>query len=113
MDESRLCLEGFQQVFGCDRFRRELDHDLTATDCDVFLIKRIERLLAFFASIHQIGIAQDGEVMRNGGLRVADLCDDVADREFAATAGAHNALTGFVGDGFGKEDRVEFHKFII
>lgn len=61
------------------RFWCELEHDLTATNCDAILVKRVESLLAFFADVHQIGIAQDGEMVRNGGLREADLFDDFID----------------------------------
>ena len=113
MDTARLCLEGFQQVFSGDRFRRKFDHDLPAANGDVFLVEGVERLLAFFADIDQIRITQDGEVMGDGRLRKADLLNDLTDREFTATALAHDLLAGFVCDGFGKEDRVKFHAVII
>jgi hypothetical protein len=51
--------------------------------------------------------------MGDGGLRKADLLDDLIDREFTATAFAHDSLAGVVCDGFGKKDGVKFHEFII
>lgn len=88
---------------------RELEHDLTTARRNMVLVEGVEGLLAFFADVDEARVAQDGEVVRDGGLGEADLFDDLADGEPAATALAHDFLAGVVGDGFGEEDGVEFH----
>lgn len=65
-----------------NRFRglllwREFQHDLSAANCDILLIESIESLLAFIARIHQTRLAQNGEMMRDGGLRDVHLLDDL------------------------------------
>ena len=108
-DASRSGLDGFQQVFGCNRLRRKFDHELAAAIGNAFLVEGVESLLAFFANGDQICIAQNGKVMRYRGLRDIQLLDDLVDRERTATADVHDLLAGFVRDGFGEEDRVKFH----
>lgn len=95
-DASRLSLEGVEKFFGGDAFGRELDHQLPAADGDVFLIERIESLLAILAHGDEVCLAQDGEVMRNGGLGDIQLFNDLADGERIAAADVHDLLTGFV-----------------
>lgn len=62
-DAARSGLNGLEQIFGCEGFRSELNHELAAAKCDAFLVERIEGLLAFVAGGDQICIAQDGQVM--------------------------------------------------
>lgn len=72
-----LLVNNVYQFFRCSRFWGELDHQLTTAHHDIFLVQRIERLLAFLADVDQTRIAQNGKVMGNGGLREADLLDDL------------------------------------
>jgi len=95
-----------QRGFG---FRRELQHDLTTARRDIILVEGVERLLAFFADVDETRIAQNGEMVRDGWLGEPDLFHDLVDREPATATRAHDLLAGFIGDGFGEEDRVEFH----
>ena len=105
----RLALNGLFNGQRGLRFGRELEHDLTTAHGDTFLIECIECLLAFLADVDETGIAQDGEMMRDGGLSEADFFNDLIDREFATTTRAHDLLARIVGDGFGKQDGIEFH----
>lgn len=114
-DMSRSGLDGFQQIFGCNGFRCKFDHELAAAKCDAFLVEAVESLLAFLADCDQISLAQNGKVMRDGGLGNIQLLDDLVDGERTAAADIHDLLTGFIRDGFGKENGVKFHsdKFLL
>ncbi len=101
--------DGFDELLGCLCLRRKLDHELAATKSDPFLVETVESLLAFFADSYQIRLTQNGEVMRNGGLGHIQFLDDLVDREGFAAADVHDLLAGFVRNGFGEEDGVEFH----
>ena len=94
----RLCRDLFCR-FG---LRRELDHQLSATDRDTFLVERVKRLLAFFAHAHQICLAQNGEMVRDGGLGHIQFFHDLAHRERVATYQVHDLLAGLIGNGFGE-----------
>lgn len=45
----------------------------------------------------------------DGRLAEPDLLHDLTDGKPAAAALAHNALAGFIGNGFGEQNRIEFH----
>ena len=76
-DASRSGLDGFQQVFSCNRFRRKFDHELSAAISNVFLVEGVESLLAFFADGYKISLTQNGEVMRYSGLRDIQFFHDL------------------------------------
>jgi len=105
----RLRIDDFNNRFCCLLFRRKLQHDLSTANSDMFLVEGIKGLLAFFADVDEICVAQNSEMMRDGGLRKADLFNDLVDRQPATTALAHDLLAGVIGNGFGKDDWVEFH----
>ena len=109
--ESRfLAFHGFLDDFAGLCFGRELEHDLPAANGDAFLFQSIERLLALFADIHKVRVAQNGEVMRDRRLREANLFHDLVDRLPTTTTLAHDLLASFIGDRFGKKDRISFHR---
>jgi hypothetical protein len=110
IEEKNIGLDHFEQDLCCFFFGCEFDHQLTTAVGNLVLIQRVKSLLAFLANIDEVCITQNGEVMGNGGLGDFHLFDDLINRKPAATALAHNLLAGVVGDGFRKEDRVEFHK---
>jgi hypothetical protein len=58
-----LLVNYFYQFLSSTGFRREFDHQLSTTDHDIFLIERVERLLAFLADVDQTCIAQNGKMM--------------------------------------------------
>ena len=101
-DASRSGLDGFQQVFSCNRLRCKFDHELATAICNTFLIEGIEGLFAFFADGHQIRLAQNGKVMGNSGLGDIQLLDYFVDGNRTATTNVHDLLAGFVGDRFGE-----------
>ena len=74
-DASQSGLDGFQQVFSCNRLRCKFDHELAAAICNTFLIEGVESLLAFFADGNKISLAQNGKVMRNSRLGDIQLLD--------------------------------------
>ena len=103
-DERPLFLAcDFDELLGGLGFRRELDHQVSAAGYDTILVQRIKSLLAFLAHIDQSRLAQNGEMMRDGGLRDVRLLDDLVDRERGAATQTHDLLAGLVGDGFGKQ----------
>jgi len=104
-----LALDDLFQIYGGFRFGREFKHDLSATNGKVILVERVESLFAFLANVDEARVAQDGEVMRNGWLGEADLFHDLVDRQPATTTLAHNSLACVICNGFGKENRIEFH----
>ena len=108
-DASRSGLDGFQQVFSCNRLWRKFDHELAAAICNAFLIESVESLLAFFADSDEFCFAQNGKVMRNGGLRDIQFFHDLIHRKRLAAADVHDLLTGFVRDGFCEKDGVEIN----
>jgi hypothetical protein len=58
---SRSSLDDFQQIFSGIGFRRKLDHQLSAADGYVFLIERVESLLAFFTDSDQISLTTESD----------------------------------------------------
>src|SRR3989338_8419566 len=90
------------------RLRRKHGHDLPAAGHHPVLVERIERLLALMPDVHQACLAQDGEVMRDRGLRHGHLFHELAHRAPAAEAQTHDLLPCFIGDGFGEPDRRHF-----
>jgi hypothetical protein len=68
----------------------------------MILVERVESLLALLADVDKARVAQNGEVVRNGGLGEADFFHDFANRKPTATALAHDFLAGVVGNRFGK-----------
>jgi hypothetical protein len=109
IEEKNIILDHFEQDLCCFFFGREFDHELTTAVGNLVLIQRIKSLLAFLANIDEVCIAQNGKVVGNGGLGDFHLFDDLINRKPAATALAHDLLAGVVGDGFRKEDGIEFH----
>ena len=93
----------FDELLGGLGFGRKLDHQVSATGYDAILIQRIESLLAFLAHIDQSRLAQNGKMMRDGGLSDVRLLDDLVDRERGAATQTHDLLAGLVGDGFGEQ----------
>ena len=57
--------------------------------------------------MHQPGLAQDGQVVRDRRLGDVQLLNDLVDREPLAAAEFHDLLPGLVGQGFGEKNRVE------
>lgn len=105
-----LLVNDVYQLFSRRGFGRKLDHELTAAHDDIFLIQGIEGLLALLADVDQPRVAQDSQVMRDRGLTKLQFARQVADRDPTAAALAHDLLAGLVGYGFGKHDRVNFHR---
>ena len=68
------------------------------------LIELVEHKPPSFFNNDKVGIAQDGQVMGNGGLRYLELFHEFTDGERVAAAKLHDPLAGFVCQGFGKED---------
>ena len=75
----------------------------------MFLVQRVESLLAFLADLDQPGLAQDGEMMRHRRLGDVQPLDDLVDREPLAAAEFHDLLACLVGKSFGECYRVAFH----
>lgn len=108
-----LLVNDFDQFFGGFTFGRKLDHQLSTANRDVFLVQGIKSLFAFFTNVNQSCIAQDRQVMRDGGLRETDFLHDLVHRQPATATLAHDLLAGLVGNGFGKQNRAYFHRAMI
>ena len=100
--------------------RGKADHELPAAHTEALLVERIEGLAALVLGGDEPGLAQDGQVMADGGLGDPDLRGDVADGQALAAAQAHDALAGVVGEGLGKGDNVhrgglliDTHRWVI
>lgn len=93
----------FDELLGGLGLGRELDHQVSAAGYDAVLVQRIKSLLAILAHIDQSRLAQNSEMMRDGGLRDVRLLNDLVDRERSAAAQTHDLLAGLVGDGFGEQ----------
>ncbi len=99
---SNLFIDDVYKLFCRNTFRCELDHELSAADSNVFLVECIEGLLTFLADVDQTSIAEDSQVVRDGGLGEPNLLNDLIDGQPATAALAHNLLAGLVGNCFGK-----------
>jgi len=93
-------------------------HQPAAASRDFCLVQRVKSLLAYLSYLHQPGLAQDRQVVRNGGLGHVELLNDRVDREPMAAAQQHDLLAGFIRQGFCKEDgvwvcHIDLHLFDI
>ncbi len=94
----------FAQSLGRLFFRREHVQDAPAARDDSFLVERVKRLLAIMADVDQAGVAQNRQMMRDGGLRHIELLYDLGHGQRTATAELHDFLPRFVRERFGKFD---------
>ena len=88
----------------CAGFWGEDINQAAAAVGDALLVEAVVGVLAFGAGIDEVGVAEDGEVMGDGGLADAYGFDDLSDVEAVAAAQTHDLLAGGIGEGFGKGD---------
>jgi hypothetical protein len=105
-----LLVDDVDQFLGRCCFRCEFDHQLTTAKHNIFLVQGIEGLLAFFADVDQTRLAQDGKMMRDSGLGESNFFNDLIYRQPTAAALAHDFLAGLICNGFGKKNRICFHR---
>lgn len=107
-----LLVNDFDEFLGRLGFRCKFHHQLSTANGDVLLVEGVKGLLTFFTDLDQVCVAQDRQVMGNGGLRETDLLHDLIHRQPAAATLAHDLLAGLVGNRFGKENRTCFHRYL-
>lgn len=76
--------------------RRKDLHNLSATCNDTLLIERVVSLFAFMSHAHQPGIAQDCQMMRDGGLTDANFVDNLGNAAIATAADFHDLLPSVI-----------------
>lgn len=81
-------------------------HKVTTADGDGVLVEGVEDLFAVAAHVYQLGVAEDAEVMGDGGLGDAGPGYNVANAKPLAAEQAHNVLAGLIRHCFGKGNRV-------